>query len=75
VRWLAGRRCRSRPLRPSTIISNNFFVLILLGKRANFISGEIAAITGHASLKEVERYTATASRAKLAIAAMKKVVG
>jgi integrase len=36
---------------------------------------EIAAITGHASLKEVERYTATASRAKLAIAAMKKVVG
>jgi integrase len=34
---------------------------------------EIAAITGHASLKEVSRYTATASRKRLAASAMEKV--
>jgi integrase len=34
---------------------------------------EIAAITGHASLKEIERYTRTAERKRLAIAAMAKV--
>jgi integrase len=34
---------------------------------------EIAAITGHASLKEVQRYTKAADRTKLAVAAMKKV--
>jgi integrase len=36
---------------------------------------EIAAITGHASLKEVQRYTKAANRTKLAVAAMKKVAG
>jgi integrase len=34
---------------------------------------EIAAITGHATLKEVERYTKAASRKRLAAAAMDKV--
>jgi hypothetical protein len=33
---------------------------------------EIAAITGHASLKEIERYTRTADRRRLAISAMEK---
>ena len=35
---------------------------------------EIMAITGHGSLKEVERYTATASQGKLAQAAMARTV-
>jgi hypothetical protein len=34
---------------------------------------EIAAITGHASLKEVQRYTATADRKRLARSAMQKM--
>jgi len=34
---------------------------------------EIAAITGHASLKEIVRYTNTADRKRLARAAMEKV--
>src|SRR5262245_51575070 len=34
---------------------------------------EVAAITGHASLKEVQRYTRAADRTKLAVAAIKKV--
>ena len=34
---------------------------------------EIAAITGHASLKEIVRYTQTADRKRLAAAAMEKV--
>jgi integrase len=34
---------------------------------------EIAAITGHTSLKEIVRYTATADRRRLAISAMEKV--
>jgi hypothetical protein len=34
---------------------------------------EIAAITGHASLKEIVRYTATADRKRLAASAMEKV--
>jgi integrase len=34
---------------------------------------EIAAITGHATLKEIERYTKAASRKRLAESAMKKV--
>ena len=34
---------------------------------------EIAAITGHATLKEIERYTKAASRKRLAAAAMDKV--
>ena len=34
---------------------------------------EIAAITGHASLKEVVRYTEAADRKRLASAAMEKV--
>ena len=34
---------------------------------------EIAAITGHATLKEIERYTKAASRKQLAESAMKKV--
>jgi integrase len=34
---------------------------------------EIAAITGHASLKEIVRYTATADRKRLAISAMEKM--
>jgi integrase len=34
---------------------------------------EIAAITGHASLKEIVRYTATADRKKLAASAIAKV--
>jgi integrase len=34
---------------------------------------EIAAITGHASLKEVERYTKAADRTRLAVAAMRKM--
>jgi integrase len=33
---------------------------------------EIAAITGHASLKEIERYTRTADRKRLALSAMEK---
>jgi integrase len=33
---------------------------------------EIAAITGHASLKEVERYTRAVDQQKLATAAMEK---
>jgi integrase len=35
---------------------------------------EVAAITGHAGLAEVQRYTAAANRKKLAISAMQKVV-
>jgi integrase len=34
---------------------------------------EIAAITGHASLKEIVRYTQTADRKRLAASAMEKV--
>jgi integrase len=34
---------------------------------------EIAAITGHASLKEIVRYTATADRSRLAVSAMEKM--
>jgi integrase len=34
---------------------------------------EIAAITGHASLKEIVRYTKTADRKRLAASAMQKV--
>ncbi len=34
---------------------------------------EIAAITGHASLKEIVRYTATADRKRLAASAMAKM--
>jgi integrase len=34
---------------------------------------EIAAITGHASLKEIVRYTATADRKRLARTAMEKM--
>jgi integrase len=34
---------------------------------------EIAAITGHASLKEIVRYTATADRRRLAISSMEKM--
>jgi integrase len=34
---------------------------------------EIAAITGHASLKEIVRYTSTVDRKRLAAAAMEKV--
>jgi hypothetical protein len=34
---------------------------------------EIAAITGHATLKEIERYTKDAERKVLAISAMEKV--
>jgi len=33
---------------------------------------EIAAITGHATLKEIERYTKTADRKRLAAAAISK---
>jgi integrase len=33
---------------------------------------EIAAITGHASLKEIERYTRTADRKRLAASAIAK---
>jgi integrase len=36
---------------------------------------EISAITGHASLKEVARYTEAADRRKLAASAMAKVKG
>jgi hypothetical protein len=36
---------------------------------------EIAAITGHASFKEIERYTKTAERKRLARSAMDKVKG
>lgn len=36
---------------------------------------EIAAITGHASLKEIVRYTATADRKRLAVSAMEKITG
>jgi integrase len=36
---------------------------------------EIAAITGHASLKEVTRYTQTADRKRLAASAMQKMKG
>jgi integrase len=36
-------------------------------------SHEIAAITGHATLKEVERYTQAVNRRRLAQAAMQKV--
>lgn len=36
---------------------------------------EIAAITGHASLKEIVRYTATADRKRLAASAMQKMKG
>jgi integrase len=36
---------------------------------------EIASITGHASLKEVERYTRTADRKRLAVSAMAKIKG
>lgn len=36
---------------------------------------EIASVTGHASLKEVERYTASASQAKLARSAMRLLDG
>ncbi len=36
---------------------------------------EIAAITGHASLKEIARYTATADRKRLAASAIAKVKG
>jgi hypothetical protein len=35
---------------------------------------EIAAITGHASLKEIVRYTQTADRKRLAAAAMEKAM-
>jgi hypothetical protein len=35
---------------------------------------EIAAITGHASLGEVQRYTKAADRKRLARSAMKKLV-
>jgi ABC-type transport system substrate-binding protein len=35
---------------------------------------EIASITGHASLKEVERYTKAANRKRLARSAMKKLI-
>jgi hypothetical protein len=34
---------------------------------------EIAVITGHASLKEIVRYTITADRKRLAASAMEKV--
>jgi len=34
---------------------------------------EIAAITGHASLKEIKRYTKTVERKRLARSAMEKV--
>jgi len=34
---------------------------------------EISAITGHASLREVARYTEAADRRKLAVSAMAKV--
>ena len=34
---------------------------------------EIAAITGHASLKEIARYTEAADRKRLAVSAMAKV--
>jgi integrase len=34
---------------------------------------EISSITGHASLKEVQRYTKSADQKRLAIAAMAKV--
>jgi integrase len=34
---------------------------------------EIAAITGHASLKEVERYTKSASQKRLAATAMARI--
>jgi integrase/recombinase XerD len=34
---------------------------------------EIAAITGHATLKEIERYTKDAERKRLAVSAMEKV--
>jgi integrase len=36
---------------------------------------EIAAVTGHASLSEVERYTQAANRKRLAQEAMKKLIG
>jgi integrase len=35
---------------------------------------EIAAITGHASLAEIERYTKAANRKRLARSAMKKLI-
>jgi integrase len=36
---------------------------------------EIAAITGHATLREIERYTAKAEQARLARQAMARVAG
>jgi hypothetical protein len=35
---------------------------------------EIAAISGHVSLREIERYTKTADQARLARAAMERTV-
>lgn len=40
---------------------------------ANCTVHEIAAITGHASLREVARYTKAADQKRLAISAMEKV--
>jgi integrase len=40
---------------------------------AGCTSHEIAAITGHSSLKEIERYTRTADRRRLAVSAMDKI--
>jgi integrase len=42
-------------------------------QRAGCTAHEIAAITGHASLREVARYTRAADQRNLAVAAMAKV--
>jgi hypothetical protein len=43
-----------------------------IGRIAHRTVHEIAAISGHVSLKEIERYTKAADQAKLAKAAMER---
>ena len=57
-------------------ISFCFQIIVALSMRlvhAGCTQHEIAAITGHASLKEVVRYTKGAAQRRLAIAAMQKM--
>jgi hypothetical protein len=75
-RWLASRICSISTRRQwginEDVTDRNELSHVRLAE-AGCSPHEIAAITGHASLEEIVRYTTTVDRKRLACAAMEKV--
>jgi len=67
-----GKQCKAAGLRKCSAHGLRHAAARRLAE-AGCTAHEIAAITGHASLKEVQRYTKAADQKRLAAAAMQKV--